>query len=325
MSGPLWKPGPDRIAGSALRAYLDWLEEHAGRSFADHDALWAWSVADVDRFWRSIVDYYAIEFSSPWTRVRTDDPMPHTRWFAGATLNWAEHALRRGADDATALVCVQEGGRPEREISYGELRRAVAAAAGVVAPGRRATGRPRRGLPAEHRARGDRLPCRRRGRRGVGVLLAGLRRRRHHRPARPARADRADRRRRLPLERQGRSTAREVVAQLRAGLPTRAARRPRRRTPSPTGPPRRARRRGTNCSPRDEPLAVRAGRVLASAVGAVHLRHDRAAQGPGARPRRDHAGGHEVVRPVRRPARRASACSPTPRPAGRCGTCSSAR
>jgi acetoacetyl-CoA synthetase len=69
-------------------------------------------------------------WNASWSRVRTAEAMPRTRWFPGARLNWAEHALRRGADDATALVCVQEGGRPAREITFGTLRRAVAAAAG---------------------------------------------------------------------------------------------------------------------------------------------------------------------------------------------------
>ena len=49
--------------------------------------------------------------------------MPRVRWFPGARLNWAEHALRHGADDDVALVCVQEGGVPAREITRGELRR----------------------------------------------------------------------------------------------------------------------------------------------------------------------------------------------------------
>ncbi len=135
----LWSPTADRIAHSPLRAYLDWLENREGRPFPDHDALWAWSVADLDRFWRSIVDYYDVDFSTPWTRVRTADPMPHTRWFTGARLNWAQHALRAGADDGTALVCVQEGGGPAREITFGALRRSVAAAAGWL---RRAGVRP---------------------------------------------------------------------------------------------------------------------------------------------------------------------------------------
>ena len=129
MTDPLWSPSPQRIQGSALRRYLDWLEEREGRSFPDHDALWSWSVQDLDRFWSSVVDYYQVEFSAPPTEVRSAEPMPHTRWFGGARLNWAQHALRHGAGDATVLVCVQEGGLPAREITFGELRRSVASAA----------------------------------------------------------------------------------------------------------------------------------------------------------------------------------------------------
>ena len=139
MADVLWTPTAERIERSALRAYLDWLERRAGRAFPDHDALWAWSVEDLDRFWISMVDYYEVEFSTPWTQVRTADPMPHTRWFTGGRLNWAQHALRSGADDDAALVCVQEGGAPAREITWAALRRSVAGAAGWL---RRAGVRP---------------------------------------------------------------------------------------------------------------------------------------------------------------------------------------
>ena len=138
-AGDLWRPTEARIRASALRRYLDWLEEREGRPFPDHDALWAWSVEDLDRFWVSLVEYYEVEFSAPWSRVRTADPMPHTRWFTGARLNWAQHALRGGADDTVALVCVREGGAAAREITFGALRRSVAAAAGWL---RRAGVRP---------------------------------------------------------------------------------------------------------------------------------------------------------------------------------------
>ncbi|MDT7577930.1 MAG: acetoacetyl-CoA synthetase [Pseudonocardiales bacterium] len=136
---PLWSPTAARIENSGLRAFLNWLEKREGRPFPDHDAFWAWSVEDVDRFWVSVVDYYKVDFSTPWTQVRTADPMPHTRWFPGARLNWAQHMLRNGADDATALVCVQEGGVPAREITFSALRRSVASAAGWL---RRAGVRP---------------------------------------------------------------------------------------------------------------------------------------------------------------------------------------
>ena len=140
MTDTLWSPTADRIEQSALREYLNWLEVREGRPFPDHDALWAWSVEDLDRFWSSIVDYYEVEFSTPWTQVRTADPMPHTRWFSGGRLNWAQHALRHGADDATALVCVQEGGRPAREITRGGPSPIGGGGGGLAAPGRRAPG-----------------------------------------------------------------------------------------------------------------------------------------------------------------------------------------
>ncbi|GAA2535482.1 acetoacetate--CoA ligase [Pseudonocardia hydrocarbonoxydans] len=136
---PLWTPTQARIEGSALRAFLDRLEEREGRPFPDHDALHAWSVEDVGRFWLSVVEYFGVEFSAPWTEVRTAEEMPRTRWFTGARLNWAQHLLRRGADADAALVCVREGGTPAREITFAELRRSVAAAAGWL---RRAGVRP---------------------------------------------------------------------------------------------------------------------------------------------------------------------------------------
>lgn len=139
MTDTLWSPPAARIESSALRAYLNWLEEREGRPFPDHDTFWAWSVEDLDRFWVSLVDYYKVEFSTPWTQVRTAEGMPHTRWFTGARLNWAQHALRHGDHDEVALLCIQEGGHPAREITWGTLRRSVAAAAGWL---RRAGVRP---------------------------------------------------------------------------------------------------------------------------------------------------------------------------------------
>jgi acetoacetyl-CoA synthetase len=61
--------------------------------------------------------------------------MPGARWFPGATLNYAEHALRDGegkGDEDLAVVFVREDGRSE-QISYGELRNRVAAARSALA------------------------------------------------------------------------------------------------------------------------------------------------------------------------------------------------
>jgi acetoacetyl-CoA synthetase len=140
----VWSPTPDRVATSTLRVFLNWLEEREGRSFVGHAEFWAWSVEHLDRFWRAMWDYVGMA-GAPGTVVHTTDPMPATRWFPGARLNYAEHCLRPGADGDLALICLSEADDTERRITRGELRRDVAALAawlrGVgVQPGDRVVG-----------------------------------------------------------------------------------------------------------------------------------------------------------------------------------------
>ena len=128
--------------------------------------------------------------------------MPGAEWFAGTSLNYAEHVFA-GKDDA-------EIGDPAR-LRAARARRAELGRA--ARPGRRrrrrparARGRarrPRRRLHAEH-PRGDRrLPRHRLDRRGLVELLARLRPGQRDRPLRPDRAQGPLRGRRLPLRRQG--------------------------------------------------------------------------------------------------------------------------
>ena len=59
----LWTPPPARLARSHLTRYLRWLADR-GRQFDDYEALWRWSVADLEAFWCSIAEFCGIEFST---------------------------------------------------------------------------------------------------------------------------------------------------------------------------------------------------------------------------------------------------------------------
>ena len=90
----LWEP-PTNVASAAnVTAYMRWLKETRGLSFDSYQELWRWSVTDLDAFWGSIWDYFEVIGHSPHTAVLADDAMPGARWFPGARLNYAEHALR---------------------------------------------------------------------------------------------------------------------------------------------------------------------------------------------------------------------------------------
>lgn len=122
----LWKPSPSFRENSRLSAYRDWLAEQLDLRFNDYHALWQWSVDQPATFWESISQYFKVIHHTPYREVMSRDPMPHTRWFSGSTLNYAEHIFRRQTDKHPAIIFQSE--RQELiEISWAELRKQVAA------------------------------------------------------------------------------------------------------------------------------------------------------------------------------------------------------
>ncbi|MYB20213.1 MAG: acetoacetate--CoA ligase [Holophagales bacterium] len=127
----LWRPSAEQVEASNLTRYLRWLENKRNRRFAGYDELWRWSVTDLEAFWGSIADYFAVRFPTPPERVIANRAMPGASWFPGARLNYAEHALGNDGSEP-ALICRGETGT-RREFSRNDLRREVAAArAGLV-------------------------------------------------------------------------------------------------------------------------------------------------------------------------------------------------
>ncbi|MDX3855178.1 acetoacetate--CoA ligase [Streptomyces sp. AK02-01A] len=126
---PLWQPGPDRIAAAHVTRFQSWAAERYGApAEGGYAALHRWSVDELETFWAALADWFDIRFSTPYTRVLGDRTMPGAQWFPGATLNYAEHALRTAEDPARAhdpaLLYVDETHEPVA-TSWSELRRQV--------------------------------------------------------------------------------------------------------------------------------------------------------------------------------------------------------
>jgi acetoacetyl-CoA synthetase len=124
----LWTPPADARERSELGRYLEWLRRELGHDFADYDALWRWSVSDLDGFWASLWDYFEIRAHAPYERVLGSRAMPGAEWFPGARLNYAEHMLGRDEDAATVAVVAHSQSRESCELTFGELREQVARA-----------------------------------------------------------------------------------------------------------------------------------------------------------------------------------------------------
>jgi acetoacetyl-CoA synthetase len=121
----LWRPPADALDRSRLGDYMRWLERTRGLEFRDYDALWRWSVDELEDFWQSIWDYFEIIAHAQPTAVLGSSAMPGAEWFPGAELNYAEHALRLGADDEVAIVAHSQTRAPIT-MTRGELRDEVA-------------------------------------------------------------------------------------------------------------------------------------------------------------------------------------------------------
>jgi acetoacetyl-CoA synthetase len=123
MSAPelLWRPSPERIERSTLTRYSRWLEANQGLRFEDYGELWGWSVAELERFWESLVQFFDVRFAEAPRGVLGRREMPGAEWFPGAELNYAEHIFR-GKDPATVALHHASELRELERWTWRELR-----------------------------------------------------------------------------------------------------------------------------------------------------------------------------------------------------------
>jgi acetoacetyl-CoA synthetase len=115
-----------------IRLYQDWLARERGLRFDSYDALWQWSVTDLNGFWQSVWDYFQVQSPTQPSCALADGRMPHAQWFPGAQVNYAQQVLRHvdAANAAGFMAIVSENERGEvRELSWPELKRQVASVA----------------------------------------------------------------------------------------------------------------------------------------------------------------------------------------------------
>jgi acetoacetyl-CoA synthetase len=115
-----------------MKLYRDWLARERGLTFADYEAMWRWSVTDLEAFWRSIWDYHELFSPTPWTKALAKEAMPGAVWFDGAQTNYVWQVLRHvaPADAAGQQAIIAENELGEvRELSWPELRRQIASMA----------------------------------------------------------------------------------------------------------------------------------------------------------------------------------------------------
>ncbi|WP_246251763.1 acetoacetate--CoA ligase [Ancylobacter pratisalsi] len=117
---PLWKPSPERIAASAITAFIHAVNDRHGTSLRDYRDLHAWSIAHPADFWERVWDLGEVIGERGTVPLADADRMPGARFFPEARLNYAENLLRPRDAGEIALIFHGED-KVERHMSFGEL------------------------------------------------------------------------------------------------------------------------------------------------------------------------------------------------------------
>jgi acetoacetyl-CoA synthetase len=124
----LWEPSAELVENARLTEFMRWLESERGLHFDGYDALWRWSVDDLEAFWDAIWDFFGVQADGERGAVLGSREMPGAEWFPGTRLNYAEHVFAGKDETETAILHASEL-RELSELSWGELRDQVAAVA----------------------------------------------------------------------------------------------------------------------------------------------------------------------------------------------------
>jgi len=127
---PLWKPGKNLTEQSNLKKYMDWLFVKKGLYFRSYHDLWDWSVTDLEDFWESLWQYFAIKSHDIYLEVlvRPQRGMIGTKWFTRSKVNYAEHVFRNKTKERPAILYQSEK-NPLKSISWETLETEVSAVA----------------------------------------------------------------------------------------------------------------------------------------------------------------------------------------------------
>ena len=105
----LWQPEPLDNNNSLIADYMRFLSEDGHGDFSDYDALWNWSVTELDAFWSSVWDFADIIGDRGAIAYAHDEAIRNAQFFPEARLNYAENMLRyQGSEEA--IIQMREDG-----------------------------------------------------------------------------------------------------------------------------------------------------------------------------------------------------------------------
>jgi acetoacetyl-CoA synthetase len=120
VSQPLWRPSAENVQQSNMFRFMKAVEKDWDVEISDYDSLYQFSIDEMEKFWRSLIDFSDLVAETWGDTVLVDaNKMPGARWFCQARLSFAENLLRQRSD-GEAIVFQGENGT-KRRLSHNQL------------------------------------------------------------------------------------------------------------------------------------------------------------------------------------------------------------
>jgi len=128
MSGErkkLWEPSQEWIKNAEATRFIDFVNKNYKANITGGKELYRWSVEKIPDFWAAMWDFAGIVASKKYDKVVENlSVFPGTKWFPGASLNFAENLLKY-KDDQLAFIFQGET-KVSKQMTYAELNNIVA-------------------------------------------------------------------------------------------------------------------------------------------------------------------------------------------------------
>lgn len=126
MKEPIWTPTTLYKEESTLFSYMLYVRRTYSVGLSHYDDLYHWSISDIAQFWKSIFDFFQIEYIGILKDIvhRPPSTFIGTKWFEGIFLSYSQHIFKNRRRDKPAIIYKNEK-NVTQFVSWEELENKV--------------------------------------------------------------------------------------------------------------------------------------------------------------------------------------------------------
>ena len=95
INNSLYTPSKASFESSQMWQFCLAINKKYRLAIGSYSELYDWSIQNPELFWDNCASFCGMTFSQPPTSIVSNIyQMPGTKWFSGATLNYAQHCLK---------------------------------------------------------------------------------------------------------------------------------------------------------------------------------------------------------------------------------------